>query len=260
MNDNNGMKWSWEETILAFDLYCRTPFGAIGQGNPEIVELARLIGRTPGAVSLKMSNIASIDPELQKRGIKGMQHGSKLDEEIFAEFSENLEELSYQAQVIRAKLEDKSVSDIIDLEEIKDMPAGEYRERTMKTRVGQYFFRLTVLNSYGNCCCVTGLAKPELLVASHIKPWSVSDEKTERTNPKNGLCLNPIHDKAFDKGFITIDENYRIVISQRIKDVEMDSATRKWFMGYENQQIKLPEKFRPGKDFIQYHNDMIFQW
>ena len=61
--DRTGIKWSREETILAFDLYCRTPFGKISQGNPEIIKLAHLLGRTPGSVGLKMHNLAHYDPE-----------------------------------------------------------------------------------------------------------------------------------------------------------------------------------------------------
>lgn len=80
--NRTGTKWSREETILAFELYCRTPFGKISQGNPEIIELARLLGRTPGSVGLKMHNLAHYDPELQKRNVTAMAHGSKLDEYV----------------------------------------------------------------------------------------------------------------------------------------------------------------------------------
>lgn len=257
--DRTGIKWNREETILAFDLYCRTPFGKISQSNPEIIELARLLGRTPGSVGLKMHNLAHYDPQLQKRNVTAMAHGSKLDGEIFAEFSKNWTNLSYQAQTIRAKMQNKDISEVIDLGDINEIPAGEYRNQVMKTRVGQYFFRTAVLNSYDNRCCVTGLTKPDLLIASHIKPWKVSDEQTERTNPCNGLCLNSLHDKAFDRGLITLDKNYRIIISTKLKDAEMDADTRLWLMGYEEQQIILPDRFLPGKDFIEYHNDMIFQ-
>lgn len=78
MKNRNGVKWSREETILAFDLYCRTPFGKISQNNPAIIELANLLGRTPGSVGLKMHNLAHYDPELQKRNVMAMSHGSKL--------------------------------------------------------------------------------------------------------------------------------------------------------------------------------------
>ncbi len=188
-----------------------------------------------------------------------MGNGSRLDKEIYTEFSRDWEGLSYQAQMIRADMQGKGIDDIVNFENIEELPAGEDRERMMKTRVGQYFFRTSVLNSYGNRCCITGLARPDLLIASHIKPWKVSDEKTERTNPSNGLCLNPFHDKAFDKGFITIDKNYKVIVSPKIRETEMDLKTREWFMSYENSRISLPDKFLPGNEFIEYHNDMIFQ-
>jgi putative restriction endonuclease len=254
-----GVKWNREETILAFDLYCRTPFGKIRANNPDINELANLLGRTPGSVALKMSNLAHFDPELRLRNVSGMAHGSKLDAEISEEFAKNWTGLSYQAQIIRAKLQGEDISKLVDLGDVTEIPAGKYREQVMKARVGQHFFRMSVLNSYGNKCCITGMKNPELLIASHIKPWDVSNEFTERTNPSNGLCLNPFHDKAFDRGFITIDKRYKVIISQQIKEVTMDSETREWFMGYEGKQIILPEKFLPGKDFIEYHNDVIFQ-
>lgn len=257
--DRNGIKWNREETILALDLYCRTPFSKINQKNSEIVKLAQLIGRTAGSVALKMHNLAHYDPELQRRNIIAMAHGSKLDGEIFSEFSKDWENLSYQAQCIRARIQNKDVLDIIEFEENDELPIGKYREQMIKARVGQYFFRTTVLSIYNNSCCITGLKRQELLVASHIKPWSVCEESTERTNPANGLCLNALYDKAFDKGLITLNKKYQVVISAKLKDSDMDKATKTWLMGYAGHPISLPDKFLPGKQFIEYHNDMIFQ-
>lgn len=258
MENRNGIKWSREETILAFELYCRTPFSKISQSNPDIIELAKLLGRTPGSVGLKMHNLAHYDPELQKRNVTAMAHGSKLDAVIFDEFCSDWEELSFQAEAIKAQLQNKNLEDMVPAIDIEHIPAGENQERLMKQRVGQYFFRMAVLNSYSNRCCVTGLNQKQLLIASHIKPWAVSDAKTERTNPANGLCLNCLHDKAFDKGLITIDDNYRIVISKQIANARMDDITRTWFMSYEGHQIELPDKFIPEKKFLEFHQDTIF--
>lgn len=259
MNNRNGVKWSRDETILAYELYCRTPFSKISSKNPDIIDLAKLLGRTPGSVGLKMHNLAHYDPELQKRNVTAMAHGSKLDGEVFAEFSNDWSGLSYQAQIIRARMQNKDITEIVELDDIKEIPSGSYRDQMIRIRIGQYFFRKSVLNSYGNRCCVTGLKYPELLVASHIKPWNVSNERTERTNPCNGLCLNSFHDKAFDRGIITIDKNYRIIVSDKIRKAEMDNETREWFLGYDRRQIMLPDKFLPGREFIEYHNDVIFQ-
>lgn len=257
--ERQGKKWSREETILALELYCRTPFGRIHRSNQEIIHLAQLLGRTPDSVSLKMSNLAHFDPDLKARDISGMSHGSKLDEEVFEEYYQNLGELTHQAQVIREDMdvhEDEETSALTDIEAI--LP-GESREKLLKVRLRQSLFRTSILVSYHYKCCITGLAVPELLIASHIKPWAVCEEKTERTNPRNGLCLNSFHDRAFDGGFITIDKKYRIIISSRMRDAEMDNSTKEWFMSYEKKTISLPERFFPSKEFIEYHNDVIFQ-
>ena len=258
-DDRNGKKWTREETILAFDLYCKTPFGKISRNNKDIIELANLLGRTPSSVGLKMHNLAHFDPELRKRNVTAMAHGSKLDEEIWQEFSQNWLELTYQAQLILAKRKNIEVQRGLNINDYEIIPEGEYKEQLIKIRIGQYFFRMSVLNSYNNRCCVTGLSKPELLIASHIKPWKDSDSKTEKTNPSNGLCLNAFHDKAFDKGFITINKDYCIIISNYINKTGMDEQTRNWLISYNQKQIYLPDKFLPGKEFIQYHNDVIFK-
>ena len=59
-------------------------------------------------------------------------------------------------------------------------------------------------------------------------------------------------------GLITLDSGLKLVISKEMKNVQMDEMTREWFYGYEGKQIHLPDKFLPGKNFIEYHNDVIF--
>lgn len=81
------------------------------------------------------------------------------------------------------------------------------REQMVHVRVGQNYFRNAVLSAYESRCCMTGISVPEFLIASHIKPWKSSDDKKEKANPRNGLCLNALHDKAFDLGFITVDKD-----------------------------------------------------
>ncbi len=259
MENRYRVKWTREETILAFDLYCKTPFAKISKTNKDIIALAELLGRTPSSVGLKMANLAHYDPELIARNIKGMSNASKLDKEIVNEFNGDWEELSYQAQLIMAKYKKTDIKSLNPEFLIEQIPEGTDIEKETKVRIGQVFFRLSVLNAYGNSCCITGMKKPELLVASHIKPWKDSDSKTERTNPSNGLCLNALHDRAFDRGLITLDKKYRIVFSKKLSDIKMDKNTHSWFYMYENQEIILPDKFLPRKDFIEYHNDVIFQ-
>lgn len=253
-----GKKWSREETILAFDLYSRTPFGKIHAGNKDIIRLAELIGRTPASVGLKMANLASHDPSLSKRGVVAMQHGSKLDSEIWEEYCNDWESLSYEAKQILNTYEGDNIKET-EAVDYTLYPEGITVESTVKERVGQQFFRNAVLNAYSRKCCITGMALSELLIASHIKPWKISDPKTERTNPRNGLCLNSFHDKAFDRGLITIDYSYRIILSPQLKRMAMDDNSRSWLQFYESKTIQLPDKFIPDKLFIEYHNDVVYK-
>ena len=150
---------------------------------------------------MKIGNFGSFDPELKKRGIVGLGNTSKLDEIIWNEFNSDWNSLAYESELLISKFTNQPIEKIVEING-DDIPAGKERESTIKARVNQSFFRSTILSSYNLKCCITGLSITELLVASHIVPWA-KDEKN-RLNPHNGLCLNSIHDKAFDKGFISI--------------------------------------------------------
>lgn len=254
--------WTREETILAFELYCKIPFGKIDKSNPDIIKLAQLIDRTSSSVAMKMCNLARHDPELKKRGIVGLRNGSKLENIVWEEFQDDWETLAYESQKLISKMNTKNkfiAREKGDVEDYLNFPVGEHREQDVKQRVGQQFFRSAVLTSYEERCCITGISVKKLLIASHIKPWKYSDIRTERTNPTNGLCLNALHDKAFDQGLITIDSNYKIVLSSKLKGNNIDETTRAWLLKYEGNNIIMPQRFLPGKLFIEFHNDVIFQ-
>lgn len=248
-----GKKWSDEETILAFYYYCKIPFGKIHKTNPEVIRIADMLGRTPSSVVFKMGNLGHFDPELQKRNVSGLSNASKTDEAVVSRFRNNWEDLSFEAQRIEAQLKGMPIEKL----SIDGIPVGDMRETTVRMRVNQQFFREAVLASYQQKCCITGISVPTLLIASHIKPWAVSDPKTERTNPSNGLCLNALHDKAFDKGLITVLPDYTIAVSSTLQSNSNDNGTD-WLLQCEHQRIRLPEKFLPDKEFLQYHNDVIF--
>jgi len=65
--------WSRDELLVAFNAYCRIPFGRLHSGNPEIIKLARLLGRSPNAVAMKLVNFASFDPAHRGRGVRGLK-------------------------------------------------------------------------------------------------------------------------------------------------------------------------------------------
>jgi len=246
--------WIRDELIAAFNLYCKTPFTKINARNKAVIKLASIIHRTPSSVALKLANFARLDPALQERHISGMRHGSKAEAEIWNEFSHNWEELAYQSELILAKFKNEPIENSTGITK-KGLPTeGKERDVIVKARVNQSFFRQTILASYDNKCCITGISVPELLVAGHIIPWAV--DRANRMNPCNGLCLNALHDMAFDKGLITITTDYHVKISKVLKQ---QSGTELFFIPYGNKKIALPQRFTPSKEFIEYHNKHIFR-
>jgi putative restriction endonuclease len=248
--------WTRDELILAMNLYCKLPFGKLHRNNQDIIALSKLIGRTPNAVSFKLVNFASFDPSLKARGIKGAENASKLDLQIWNEFYNNWDVLPFESEKLLAKYKDSSIEEINNII-IEDLPReGKVRTQLVKVRVNQHFFRAMIMASYNNSCCITGLTNKELLVAGHISPWG-KDEKN-RMNPRNGLALNCLHDKAFETGLITILPNLKVKVSAIMKK-EKNESVRDYFLKYDNQSIRLPNRFLPEKTFLEHHNDVQFK-
>ena len=138
----------------------------------------------------------------------------------------------------------------------EDGPIGEDRVVISTVRIGQRFFRNAVLAAYNERCCITGLSIPSLLVASHIVPWRC--DKSNRVNPRNGLLLSALHDKAFDSGLITVDDDMAVRVSNR-NPQSPDSYFTESIQHYHGREIYLPEKFTPNRDFLSYHREHIFR-
>ncbi len=255
--------WTREEEIIVFDLYCKIPFQKSSKNHPEVMRIANIIGRTPSAVNMKIGNFGSFDEALKKQGIVGLTNASRLDKEIWDEFNDRWDELSLLSEQMIAQRTGKNIQYIDATNQsqaqdvVSDMPLGKERIATIKQRVNQNFFRKAVLASYNSTCCVTGLTIANLMIASHIKPWRDCTE-AERTNPHNGLCLNAFHDKAFDIGLLTVTPDGTIHISKFIKKIP-NNILQEYFLRYDNESIRFPEKFMPDKIFLEYHNDMIFE-
>lgn len=148
---------------------------------------------------------------------------------------------------------DKALKDSLnaDLEEETDfLPLpGEERKALVNERVHQNNFRQGLLKKYSHCC-LCSVTNPELLIASHIKPWnnSTSDEKT---NLNNGLLLCSNHDRLFDKGFISFDKNGKILIAEELSDID------RTFMNVNpNTTIEMNDEMN---DFMEYHRNTIFK-
>ena len=254
-SNNTQRNWTREETMLAFELYCTIPKGKDTVHNPQIIALASAINRTVNSVKLKLQNFKSCDPSYTAGGRVGLSNASALDREVCQEFLQSWDALLLETDNIKIhfNLSNIETNDIT----IPDIPTGSDIIRNRKERVGQSFFRQALLSAYNYKCCFTGIAIPELLKASHIKPWSKANDVNEKTNPQNGLLLNALHDSAFDRGYITISFDYKIIVSQKLLDDS--SSNQKYFAPINEQNILLPSRFLPDRQFIEYHNDVIFK-
>jgi putative restriction endonuclease len=236
--------WTRDELLLAINLYCKTPFGRIHVRNPDIIELAKKLGRTPGSISYKLANFSSLDPTLDRRGAANV---SRLDKEVWAEFYDNWEAKLSESE---SKMEElKGAPEITEELPEFEFAEGETREAIVKTRVNQGLFRKIILTSYDGKCCITGIDNTQLLIASHIIPWA--QDTKNRLNPMNGVCLNALHDRAFDNGLITINEDYRVVVSKKVK--------HELLLKYNSAQISLPSRFLPDQNFLKFHRNEIFR-
>ncbi len=252
-----GTPWTEIELLAAFRLYCHTPFGKLHRHNPEIIQLARLIERTPDAVAMKTCNFASLDPMEQKRNISGLSNVSRADQDLWDRFHEDSEALAVEAEVAYERLL-TSTDGLASVDERPKMPEGPTEtDRVVKTRRVQSFFRATVLASYGYCCALSGLGIPELLNASHIIPWN--RDRKRRADPRNGISLNALYDRAFDRGLMTIDESLRVALSPRLRSSDPPLFHKQAILNVEGQQLKSPERFAPDPEALSYHRTHIFK-
>jgi hypothetical protein len=210
-----------------------------------------MIQRTPASVARKLGNFGAFDPQLRERKITGLTHTSRLDKEVWDEFHKDWAGLVAHAQELRVSLDPGCRDETMVLP-----PGPSEKIAYAKTRLHQTFFRQAVLSSYNNVCCVTGLAIPECLVASHIVPWSV--DECSRADPCNGLCLSATFDRLFDTGLMTVTPGLGISIAQSVKNLG-DTASREMISARDGQQVILPMRFLPKPEYLLWHNHHVFK-
>lgn len=206
---------------------------------------------------MKLTNLASLDPKITETGRKGLRGASDLDRQVWAEFHENWEKLAAESEKLKKKLSGSSSKNVPDDEgdQVSQDYSGETRIGTVRQRIKQALFRRVVLSGYGEKCCMSGLSEPQLLVASHIVPWSV--DKKNRLNPSNGLCLSAIHDRAFDKGLITVSDDFKVIVSKKLRKKSGDFL-RDAILALHQKKIALPSRFQPKREFLDWHRNKWF--
>ena len=239
--------WTKEECILGLYAYCHVPFNKASNTNEWIIRVANLINRTPAAVKMKIGNFGSFDPFLRERGIVGLTSISKMDKVVWDEYHGNWDKLAFDAENIIAAFENRDVSQNLTL------PAGAEVLVEAKHRINQNFFRATVLSSYNNTCCISGVSNEPLLEACHIIPWI--ENESLRTDPTNGLCMNPLFHKAYDDLLFSISPDFIISISDIFVDCCVDNGFRDFLRTKNNTKIIMPTRFLPNRDLLSLHYD-----
>jgi len=250
--------WTKEELILALNLYLMLSFGKLHSRTPEIIHMAKIIGRTANSVAKRLNNFASVDPYHKQRGIRGLPGGIKQVQPIWDEFINNKDDLIFESEKILANKENVSLEQkysgiLRNIEHLK----GDMKLRGVKTRVNQNVFGEIGLTNYDGKCAVSGIDVPAFLRASHIIPWSKNED--ERLNSSNGICLSSLYDCAFEAGYIAINEKFEVVLSTELKK----KVRLPWFSNYfaelDGKKKQLPKKYPPEKEFLKYHMDEVFR-
>lgn len=254
-------RWTREELLVALNLYEKLRFGQFHSKQPVIVEVAARMKRTPGSLAMKLSNLASLDPKVQARGIVGLQGASNLDQEVWEEFHANREDIVPASEEAMRKLfhatekdEVEIIGDVgVEVHSAPRPPDGPTSATAqVNVRRGQQYFRQVVLNAFCGRCGVTGIAVRELLVASHILPWAKYPKS--RLEPQNGISLSSLHDSAFDRGLIGFDENYRLVLSDRLRSHLPHKSLEENFLSYEGRPLNmLPDIAPPNQGYLSIH-------
>lgn len=233
-----GVKWTEAELLQLLMLYCEIPFGRLHARNPEIIEFAKRLNRTPSAVALKMVNFASLDPTLSQ---KGMTNVSALDRKVWDEFFNNIDHYF--------SLDGETEEGLSDRPQDEFFSNGSYDAidvlTSTKARRGQQRFRRVVLASYDRECAISGVSDEQLLVASHIAPWAT--HKSRRLDPRNGICLNALLDRAFDAGLIALSDDFDVMFSPHLSRETTEKISR---MG---TSFRLPTKFAPDVELLREH-------
>src|SRR6267143_844458 len=158
------VKWTREHSLIALNLYCKLPFGKLHRHNPIIIEVANKMNRTPNSLAMKLCNLASLDPVQKARGVKGLPGASKQDKDMWNEFQSRINDLGPESEQLLHDLftkDDNREVDFLERDKVRLEPSTKpplgSTETTASVRVrrGQQFFRQTILNSYGVCCCIS---------------------------------------------------------------------------------------------------------
>lgn len=288
------------ETFLCYGLFYLLDPHRYGGANidrvPSIVRtLAAFFRRTPGSITNKMLNLdgsrlhsarnepllfahLASEPAIYQtlyRDILMTARHLSIGEETLPDFLEYLHESTGLEELFGQEDLPSSTTVLLagtatEMQELEQVFAlGEsLTERLVerKIRLSQHRFALEVMDNCGRRCVFCGFeprslpVRSGLLRASHIKPWAVADHR-ERVDVRNGLAACPVHDAAFDQGYLTVNGEYRIYEARVLQEsVVHDRGVNLYFGDTLSPSLILPHHAkRPADHYLAYHWQKIFK-
>lgn len=254
--DEHRYDWNHDQLLATFYLYLQLKPNEIRSASPLVSQFAKHIQKPEVVVATKLRTFAQLDPVLANQKLAS-DNVTELDKKVSGEFQNN-----WTATTLIASEAYKEVvgpdETFIDPDQVSASDAryffreGQTREVMVEIRVNQRIFRKSILNSYDSTCCISGLQNEKLLIASHIVPWSM--DAPNRLNPKNGLCLSALHDRAYDQGLITVLPDFSIRVSSDLLEQKGNSFLSESLLRYHCKNITLPGRFYPSEDFLASHS------
>lgn len=238
--------WSDEELIVACYIY-----NSDCSYSEKVRNALMYLGRNEASIKFRFGNFDNF-----KKGTGGFGNGGAHARRIWDLYTDDPEKMIASAKrIIQDGIvgcQSNSDSESIIMAGSLDIEKGSYREYNRKYRVNQNRLRDATLLCSHDTCCVTGINDPSILVASHIKPWSVCTPD-EMTDVHNALCLNTFHDKLFDRYRMTINESMEIIYDPKLEEHIPDKLYRNMIMEY--NEVKVNDMNRPDPKYIAYHNN-----
>lgn len=187
---------------------------------------------------------------LHKYGIYG-EHKAKLknisEDELLKFFPEIRTNENFSDLTKAIKYRNSAIDKIQKQDYVIEDPSISEKNISTKQRLYQNVLRERILSNYNHKCAICGLDKDDLLVCSHIKPWA--EDKRNRLNPRNAICLCVLHDKLFDRGYFSLDNDYNLLFSEK-----SDSKIKSLF---DECKFNKPLLEEPDKALLAYHRNEI---
>ncbi len=288
------------ETLLCYGLFSMVDPHHYGGANidrvPAIVGiLATFFRRTPGSITSKMLNLdgsrrhsareepllfAYLASQPQRyitlyKQIMVVARNLALEETLLPDFLHLLntrstgdallgqDDLPEEAGMLLAGVE-REIQELEETFKLGELLTEKLVER--KIRLTQHRFAQEVLQNCGRTCVFCGFApymlpdRSGLLRASHIKPWAVSNQH-ERVDVHNGLTACPLHDAAFDQGYLTVDGTYQIRKALILQEsIGHDYQVGTFFEDILSKNLLLPPGAKmPTREYLEYHQHYCFR-